>query len=363
MKYLLLTSLIFIRAIFPETYLLPLGRLAPASILLSKITVSSSKKIEIKLFSWNPTTKEMAPLLSSLYHPFFVQPLPDGQAFSFLDEGRLRIKQLGKRSPQTISLDDKQLIESATYTWIDDQNYLLCAWHYHPSYEENKIVSKKGTYGIYHAQREGNVTSIVTSPFYDALLPICINNTLFYIRRAVQSISCALICVNLNNITKQELILEENHGAEFDHIIALAEDDLVSFLMENDTYHAIRSRKTEGRWLSEELFQLHARGVGYQDPLHFFTPIIAENQFLIFLDLYDLKSYNLATAEIRTIAQGNEELMICSPCYVEGILYCGCNVTLHNNRAWTKHHTTEYCDLITFKLDGDHFIPLSTSPE
>ena len=153
-------------------YLVPLGALSDGLILVSHFhtnpITSPSKKNknnvrEVHLYAWDPESKEMTPLLSSLYQPLFAQTIPQSQEFSFIDEGRLRIKNLNKRSPATIAISDKKIIESAMYCWIDTQTCMLCAWRYYPTIENNHIVSKNGTYGIYRLHRDASSKSLPPS--------------------------------------------------------------------------------------------------------------------------------------------------------------------------------------------------------
>lgn len=349
---------------YSQSYLLPLGELEQDSLLLSYITVNAEKS-EVRLYAWDQKTGRMTPLLSSMYHPFFAQPLPQHSAFSFLDEGRLRIKEINKRSPKTIVLSDKQLIESAMYSWIDNQNCIVCAWRYYPSTTvTGTIVSKQGTYGLYRMQlsdtTETSITSIVTSPFYDFVCPAICQDYLFYIHHATQEISCAVFRTQYTDHQEQELILENTDGAEFDMLIPLAPDDVICFLLLNYTYYAIRCIKQDSVWEYQELFRFHARSIGYQDPFHFFTPIVIDNELVVYFDMYDLKRYNLRTGEIDSIAQGDETFMLCSPCYVKGTLYCGCSIDKKNTCMWTKNHTTLYCKLPTFTFKA--MLPEATLP-
>ena len=347
-------------------YLVPLGALSDGLILVSHFhtnpITSPSKKNknnvrEVHLYAWDPESKEMTPLLSSLYQPLFAQTIPQSQEFSFIDEGRLRIKNLNKRSPATIAISDKKIIESAMYCWIDAQTCMLCAWRYYPTIENNHIVSKSGTYGIYRLHRDGQVTSIVTSPEYDTLWPIVAGNSLFCIRRLMDKeteiVSSFIIQVDLTDPEHhQEIILEDHSGREFDGIIAAAEDELYSFLFDNGLYHCIHCiKESDGSsWHFEDLFTFQARGVGYQDPFGFFSPILVENSLLIYLDVAEIKSYNLITGESVTILEGNEYSAYCAPCFCNGTLYCGCNVEMNDIRFWSDDHMTLSCDLPAFTL-------------
>src|SRR5579871_4380579 len=75
----------------------------------------------IQLYSWNPVTDIHEPLLWSLYNPANVQLLPNNTGFSFIDNGRLRIKLFEKRSPKTIDFDDP-IFNINGLQWIDEHS-------------------------------------------------------------------------------------------------------------------------------------------------------------------------------------------------------------------------------------------------
>lgn len=122
----------------------------------------------VALWLWNPQTNQATAVLSGLYTPAHVQPLPKG--FSFIEHGMLRIKQFIKRSARTVEFSEP--LTSVNYVrWLDTQHGYCCA-------------KKRGRYGIFSITLDGDVTPLMTSMTSDYLWPTLIDNKLFCIERS-----------------------------------------------------------------------------------------------------------------------------------------------------------------------------------
>ena len=356
---------IFITQFFltAKEYLIPIGHFRDKNLLICNLSSPENGNEQVSLYSWNAITKEMTTLLSTFFQPLFVHVLPDGQTFSFIDQGRLQIKQLYKRSPQTILLDDQQIIESAMYCWIDDQRYIVCAWRYCPSLDERGCLAfKKGTYGLYRVDRDGAgthttsnygmVSSLVTSSNSDALWPIIFENSLFYVRYNCNSNEFSIICINIDDPDYQEIIFEAFLGEKFYGMLALSQDSIIYFLYENNIHHAILGTKEassqQNTWHSKELFQFHDQATPLSS-VSLFSPILAKNK-IIYFDEDNLKAYELEKNISFVIVNNDDKnVSLCVPYYVEGTLYCGFFFEEKSTRMWVENHTY-YCDFPTFML-------------
>jgi len=125
----------------------------------------------IELFSYTVATGTRQKLLSSsLFFPVGIQLLPSKKGFSFIDNGRVRIKYFNKRSPKTVDIQESLYNIELIY-WIDDFHFYMSA--------------KKGfNYGIFEVDVEGNVQTIVHEKGIDCLYPQKVGDQLFYIERS-----------------------------------------------------------------------------------------------------------------------------------------------------------------------------------
>ncbi len=124
----------------------------------------------IELWFWNPKTKHVEPGLWSLFNPAGLQLLPNQSGFSFIDNGRIRIKEFCKRSPKSIELDCP-LHHISIIHWIDNDMCYLSA-------------KKQDTYAIFQTTTYGTVDCVVESQMADCMYPQKISNQLFYIERS-----------------------------------------------------------------------------------------------------------------------------------------------------------------------------------
>jgi hypothetical protein len=123
----------------------------------------------IELGLWDKKTKQLDPVLWSLFNPASLRLLPDKSGFSFIDDGLLKIKFFNKRSPKTIPFDEP-LYNISMVEWIDN-NYCYAS-------------AKKGNhFGIFQLSIQGDVDCIIKNQFSDCLYPQKVDDFLFYIER------------------------------------------------------------------------------------------------------------------------------------------------------------------------------------
>lgn len=135
----------------------------------------------IQLYSWNFVTNIHEPILCSLYNPANVQLLPNNTGFSFIDNGRLRVKAFQKRSPKTIDFDEP-IFNINTLQWIDEHSCYCSA--------------QLGDYfSIFQLYDDGRVNCLFRGYQYDCMYPQFVyqsereNSSLFYIKRAMNDLS------------------------------------------------------------------------------------------------------------------------------------------------------------------------------
>lgn len=125
-----------------------------------------------ELWEWNPQTKQANKALLSTYTPAGVRMLPDNTGFSFLDDGRIRIKQAIKRSPKTIDIY-QPLYNLGVVEWIDGHHGYFTA-------------CKDKRYALFHLALCGPVEEIFgDADSVDCLYPQKVGKELFYIERSV----------------------------------------------------------------------------------------------------------------------------------------------------------------------------------
>jgi len=123
----------------------------------------------LELWIWDPATKVVTKGLLSAFTPAGLRLLPGGQGFSFIDNGRIKIKQFNKRSPKSLELNEP-LYEITLIEWLDEHSFFLSA-------------KERERFSIYQVDMQGNTEKIVTSDQADCLYPCKVADTLFYLER------------------------------------------------------------------------------------------------------------------------------------------------------------------------------------
>lgn len=124
----------------------------------------------IELWEWNPYTGRAHKALLSSFTPAGVQMLPDQQAFSFIDQGRIRVKYIHKRQPKAIDINEPPVYNMHTILWLDEQRFYFSA-------QEHE------RFGIYQTDTQGQTYCLVHDDVSDAMYPQKVGDRLFYIER------------------------------------------------------------------------------------------------------------------------------------------------------------------------------------
>lgn len=202
----------------------------------------------LQLYRWDPVTRYAEKELFSLYVPAGVRVLPGKKAYSFVDQGRVRVKELIKRSPATIDFE-LPIYNISLIHWIDDQVAYCHAQEGHH-------------FGVYIFDRQGDVYRIAYDRLYDYLFPQLINETFFCIRRSASAAVVQYEICSINRYTKhQQMVID--YG---DQPIAFLymENDSRGYIMTHQvnvsdgqesipfSYHMIE--RHNDHWVQRELF-------------------------------------------------------------------------------------------------------------
>ena len=167
-KYIFLLGFLFMQNCFAEQFIYPIADLEEGNQLLLLYQKSLDN---IELWVWNAFDKSAQKGLLSFYSPANLRLLPNKDGFSFIDQGRIRIKKFQKRSPKTIDIYEP--ISSITsMSWIDNHNFYF--------------VAREGDfYQVFQSDDEGKVHRVTKEDAVDFLYPQKVDNNLFAIRRDI----------------------------------------------------------------------------------------------------------------------------------------------------------------------------------
>lgn len=138
------------------------------------VLLLNQKSLEqIELYDWSAHTKTMCKILMSMYTPTSIKILPDGSGFSFVDNGRIRIKRFDKRSVKSLDIYEP-IYGIEQISWLNNE---CCYFH----------AQSDGYYGIYQLTLEEELTPILLKNHTDYMYPVIIAQTLFFIERVKQA--------------------------------------------------------------------------------------------------------------------------------------------------------------------------------
>ena len=158
--------LFYMHTIISSEYIYPVASLDDGGIILY-IHQTSSRSIQ--LFAWNTVTNRTEQALWSLFNPADLQLLPNNKGFSFIDNGRLRIKAFEKRAPKTIDFDEPIFNINGLH-WIDE-HACYCSAYYN------------NHFSLFELDDEGRVHCLTKGNDNDCMYPQKIDDQLFYIER------------------------------------------------------------------------------------------------------------------------------------------------------------------------------------
>ena len=163
-----------------EEFLYPV--VATGSGADQKVYVLYQKSLtHIELWLWDPVTKIATKALLSTFTPAGISLLPDDIGFSFIDNGRVKVKMHSKRSPKSLEWYEP-VYDIGNLHWINNTCY-----YFHAKEQER--------YGLFHGTMHGEIDPLVIHHEKDCMYPHKIESTLFYIERtpSVQGGSYAIM--------------------------------------------------------------------------------------------------------------------------------------------------------------------------
>ncbi|MEX2438123.1 MAG: hypothetical protein WD449_02610, partial [Candidatus Babeliales bacterium] len=165
--YFFMSTVLLFFVIQAEEFVYPVGILSKKQEKLYLLYQKSLNHVELWL--WNSQTKEAHKGLLSTFTPAGLKILPDHTGFSFVDNGRLRIKQFNKRSPQTVAIYEP-VYDVSSIEWLSGKKFYFSA-------------RQKGRYAIFESTIDGDVRTLIRDEDHDCLYPQKQENELFYIER------------------------------------------------------------------------------------------------------------------------------------------------------------------------------------
>ena len=123
----------------------------------------------LELYDVKPGYSQAEKILSTMYLPAAVRILPGYQGFSFVDNGRIKIKQFLKRSAKSLDFFEP-IYGIEQIEWIDDQT------GYFHARDDNRLA-------IYQFNVEGDLDCICSSGEYDCQYPQIISEIVWFIGR------------------------------------------------------------------------------------------------------------------------------------------------------------------------------------
>ena len=124
----------------------------------------------LELYDWNSTTSRMSKMLMSTYTPACVMMLPDLSGFSFVDNGRIRIKRFVKWAVKTLDIYEP-IYGIEFIRWLDEQT---CYFH----------AKCDGHYGIYTINMEEELVALYAGSSVDYLFPFMVGASCFCIEKS-----------------------------------------------------------------------------------------------------------------------------------------------------------------------------------
>ncbi len=199
---------------YNDEYLYPVSSVVHDGV--EKMCVLHQKGSHLELWFWDPLTTVATKGLLSSFNPTGVCVLPSKQAFSFIDNDRIKVKSIVKRSPQSIDLYGPY--DLTTINWIDDSSFYFGAKERHHG-------------NLFHATIDGELCRLTVSKSSDYLYPQKVGEDFFFIEKDSEQ-NFSIIHTKYPTDQLNEHLKKINSEQNFQEQIKL-------ILEENDTsYHS-----------------------------------------------------------------------------------------------------------------------------
>jgi hypothetical protein len=296
------------------------------------LCIHQHSSTNIELLEWNPHTNHTEQILWSIFNPANLQMLPDNNGFSFIDNGRLRIKLFQKRSPKTIDFDEP-LFGINGLQWIDEHT-CYCSAQY------------KDNFALFELHDDGTMHCLRWKKGSDYLYPQKIDEQLFYIERYTTENStnyrimqCAYqnsnnTAIAIANFCNTSIIfltmISDGHGFVLEHAQNINSDNPTTSF----SYHEIK--KEGDTWYKNVLFSfsvptnllLKGEECLYESLLPLLPRIIGNKIYFVNCiknDIYNLEPYfyDLLTKITKKISPPAKKGHYFVPMQCDDSFYCG----------------------------------------
>lgn len=174
----------YIHIIPASEYVYPVASLGNGTTILC---IHQCNSTSLELFEWNTQTNHTEQILWSLFNPAGLQLLPNSSGFSFIDNGRLRIKLFQRRSPKAIDFDEPLFNINALH-WIDEHTCYCSA-------------QQDDNFALFQLYDDGTMLCLAAKKGKDYMYPQKIGELLFYIERCTMQDASGRLYYHILNRT------------------------------------------------------------------------------------------------------------------------------------------------------------------
>lgn len=166
--------LVLVHASYAHEYLYPVASIKKGDQSYLYMLYQKSYD-QLELLLWDPETKIICKALkSSSCMPVGISILPEGKGFSFLDNGRIKVKLFNKHSPKSIDLYEC-IYDFESITWVDAQNFYFSA-------------KEHGLSAIFQGSMQLAAQCLCRQAGKDCMYPQKVGAQLFYIQRTTDEL-------------------------------------------------------------------------------------------------------------------------------------------------------------------------------
>lgn len=316
-------------------YIYPVASLNNGEIILC---IHQYTPTNIELLSFNTQTHQTEQILWSVFNPAGLQILPDNSGFSFIDNGRLRIKSFQKRSPKSIDFDEP-LFGINSVHWIDNHSCYCNA-----QYNNN--------FALFELHDDGTIECLRVVEGKDYMYPQKIDDELFYIERCATKNNPHSVHYSIASCSYQKrngLSTQANIIADFNNkpiVFLTMLSDTQGFIVEHASHINSESPTTsfiyhhivkEGdRWNTKALFSFSVpTNLLLSNEIRLYESILPllpriEGDKIYFVDCtknpdYVLEPYffDLSAKTVQTINLKQPKSHCFTPMLCGNTLYCG----------------------------------------
>lgn len=293
----------------------------------------------LELWLWDPKTTRAHRALLSTYTPAGVELWPEDNGFSFIDNGRIRLKSFTSSQLKTIALS-RPVYELSLLYWIDDENFYFSA--------------KQGDhFGLFCSNIDGRVIPLQVDDNSDIMYPQKKGDNIFYIRRYVYGDGYYCYSIWRTLLSNRDSCFQiYSHGSNpiiFLHMTSESEGYFIELPATIYSDHSLlscayyRFQCKEGIWSSEKLFDFslptillfshHNETVLHETilrliPHHYKETIYyCDSSTLTCMrrraSSLDIYVYDRLTGIRQRITQAQQGQFFFAPFITDGILYCG----------------------------------------